>query len=125
MNHAQKKYAMERVDNIKKVKLAAIKLSCAIPYKTLTIKDGVKLILAKKVKVRSDCNTQKSVDRLNLANIFDFSQYHQPYAHQYDEKSYNKLAKPVIAKAQAIKDEFMLGDAKEALKMIEDFVNFE
>lgn len=39
----------------------------------------------------------------------------------YDEKAYEKQVAAVRKRAVAIKDRLMLGDASEALKMVNDF----
>jgi hypothetical protein len=125
MSQQQRKYAMERVAEICKQKISAIEAAMPrIPEKKLNIRDAYKLILEKKVKLHSDINVLNTVDSEYFNKVFDFTEYHQRRSYDcphYDEADFNKKCRPVLKKAQEIKDKLMLGDAQEALALLIEF----
>lgn len=120
MNHTQKKYAMARVDEIAHSKVRAIeKTMPTIPLKTLNYRKALKLIKDGKVKMVADAN--KVIDTYaDFTDVFDFSPYHSfsRRGDQYDTKAFGKKVEVVRTECVRIKDQIMLGDAEEALKMI-------
>lgn len=126
MNHTQKKYAIERVDGILEWKINQIKAAMPrIPVlKQLTYKQAAKLIKDGTVKLDKDvAPTQKMYKCKNITDMFDFSDYRTDSYNQdkYDVDDCNKKTAPLYKECQRIKDQIMLGDAEEALKLIERF----
>lgn len=123
MNHTQKKYAMERVDGIASAKIEAIEEAMpTTPHKILTYRKAEKLIKEGKVKMIASPSKEIHCYR-NFVDTFDFSKHHDYNRRtpNYDPKAFKKKADVVRKERTRIKDKIMLGDAEEALKMIEAF----
>jgi hypothetical protein len=126
MNQTQKRYAIERVEAIENQKLRDLKESIPAPKpKKLTVKSACKLIKDGKVKMSGKAAPDTTIDGEYISKCFDFSKYHDYRpgyrCSSYDTEKYAKLSQPIIKKAQDIKDQLMLGNADEALKMIQEF----
>jgi len=124
MNQVQRTYIRNRVDGIAVEKLTEYRLKNTIKAQTLTNPARIRLIRAKKVKMKSD-KELRSIGgyNLNLGTVFDFSEYEVKGG--IDQVKYAAYSRKVAAEANKLKDSVMLGDAEEALKMIEDFENFK
>ncbi len=126
MNQPQKKYAIERVEYILKCKTATIK--AAMPRKPVprrvTYRQAVKLIKDGKVKLdKSIAVNEEMYHYKNIADMFDFSAYRTTAScsEEYDVDAFNKKTIPFYKECQRIKDQIMLGDSEEALRLIEAF----
>jgi len=117
LTQSQIKYAMNRVSSVVRQKEQTLRDKFTKPSKHLSGEQEIKLVLSGKVKKR-----QIPYDRHcspYLSDVFDFSKYQDNGS--FDEKSFNAEMKPIRKKVQEINDNLMLGDAKEALKMIQEF----
>ena len=124
MNQSQKKYAIERIDDLLCAKLIELKKICTTPGKSLTSEERIKLIRSKKVWLKPE-SALSGLDRYALANIhkvFNFSKYEYPSI--LDREKYEPIADVIQYRATRIKDQIMLGSASEALKMVHDFEKF-
>jgi len=119
MNQTQKKYALERVEYIRRNKNSELENKYTTPKKQLSGDEMINLVVKKKVPIRKDIS--RNTYRPELKDVFDFSNYESPKV--IDSKKLSMAIKPINEKAQKIKDQIMLGDAEEALKMIQDFEN--
>jgi len=126
MNQTQKKYAMLRVEDILEHK--ARKIRKAMPKspvkKQLTYRQAAKLIKDGKVKLHVDMPPNKTMyDCKYITDMFDFSDYctREPRGPGYDEDACMKKIKPFHVECQRIRDQIMLGDSEEALKLIDEF----
>ncbi len=123
MNHTQKKYAMERVQVIAIDKVEAIKKAMPIiPTKTLNYRKALRLIKTGAVKLVA--NPNKALDSYaDFTDVFDFKDYHDfDYRGvRHDTKGLKEKTDVVWDECTRIKDQIMLGDAEEALKLIQAF----
>ncbi len=115
MNQQERKYAMERVDSIVKAKYFARK-EPKLP--SLSWKEKLALVNKGAVKV---------VDGLRCHTNFDDAfVWPEPTAavkakYEKDHDAYRQWRYELTATAVRIKDEIMLGDNAEALKLLRDF----
>jgi len=128
MTPTQRNYAVARINAIANDMIPAItKQFVKEETKSITIGELVKLILKGKIKPKQK-NTHKSYGgqynrcaRLDEAfEIVDPSSYYRTSPVR-DEVKMKAALIVVSAKATAIKDKLMLGDAATALKMVADF----
>lgn len=122
MKPAEQKYAMERIAGLAKEKLTAIRKSLTVvKAKKLTYGQALRLIKSGKIKL--DYPKSKELHRYDeFSDVFDLKGHHDYHGSGgYDEALYSKKAAPVRKEVQRIKDQIMLGDATEALKLIEKF----
>lgn len=123
MKPAEQKYAMSRIDDLCDQKLRMIEESMpVIKAKKITYEQAVRKIKKGEIKL---CPAKKNRPLHNyddFEDIFDLNGHHDYRSSDtYDKKAYKKKEAPVLIEAQRIKDQIMLGDATEALKMIEAF----
>jgi len=129
MNQNQRKYVFERIDILVAVKNEKVKQKHKIKYQVLTCQEAAELIRSGKVKVKTkyDNDDRKYGENRNMSDFFDFSKYHKPKKYgepEYDTKAIDKVMEPIEAEARRIKDQAMLGDAKELMGMIAAFETF-
>lgn len=112
MNHHQKTYALKRLTEIQSFKLKEAKEKYEIKEKRLPDNQRIDLIYAGKVKLLP----RESVsDYTDLADSYDFSKYEIKYGF---DKNYDVVCKSINSIAQQAKDQIMLGDCNEALKLL-------
>ena len=112
MNHHQKQYALNRVTEIQKIKLTQAREKYQIKGKRLSVEEELNLIFLGKVKLRD----RKEVDYYTkLSDAFDFTKHET--ADGFDKK-YDVVYESIITIAQKAKDQIMLGDCNEALKLL-------
>lgn len=119
MNHHQKTYALKRLTEIQSLKLKEAREKYEIKQKLLPNNQRIDLIYAGKVKLlpREDVN-----EWTNLAKAYDFSKYE--IKHGFD-KNYDVVCKSINSIAQQAKDQIMLGDCDEALKLLSQLENIK
>jgi hypothetical protein len=121
MNQNQIKYAMERVNQIAIAKVAAIKEACKLPPPA-RITYGQLLSLFKKGKVALKYSEERIVESSHsLCYAFNLDEYTKYSSEEIDDKKYSTQSAAFWKKSKEIKDKLMLGDAEDALKMIQDF----
>jgi len=116
MNKQQRDYAASRVINIKTAKIEAIKLKYTTPAILLSPEEKAKAFRAKKYKVLSDVTKITS-----YTDVTDIVQFTDEKPEKKDSKKIEAETSAVVAEASKIVDELMLGDATEALKLIQAF----
>jgi len=123
MRHTEQKYARERVDNILCDKLAKIKGSLPIiKAKKMTYQEAVRLIISGDIKLKQKVRNKELRNYDDFSDIFDVGKHHDYRGEDaFDPKLYDSKALPIKQEAQRIKDQIMLGDSIEALRMIEAF----
>ncbi|MCQ9208611.1 MAG: hypothetical protein NG712_04450, partial [Omnitrophica bacterium] len=90
--------------------------------KKLTYDQALKLIRVGKIKMIPRMKDRTLYRSDDFDDVFDVTSLHDYNgSDSYDTKAYNKKCAPIHAEALRIKDQIMLGDAAEALKMIEAF----
>jgi len=120
----QKQYALERVDRIATRKIDKLKEKYTRKGKTLTDKERYCLIRDGKVPVRSEKEFDKfSYHQNEVTSVFVFSKYE--WAATLNTKEYNPRKDKIIEELQRIQDQIMLGDAAEALGLIQKFKSFD
>lgn len=114
MNAAQRKYALERVTQIEGARVAALRDRMTTPAKSISKEERVRLVVSGKVKVRKDLTQWP----YHTDDAFDFSQY------SWDKKvspDFDDEAAKIKERASSVRDMIMLGDAAEALRLLNDF----
>jgi hypothetical protein len=124
MNKREQEYAIERINYLANQKLEAIK--DALPVlkpKRITYTKAVALIKQGKILINPKFRNKELYSNDDFDNVFDVTKYHEERYNftPYDEDKFKKKAAPIYAEVTRIKDQIMLGDATEALKMIEEF----
>lgn len=117
MKPTQINYAVTRLDEITRDKTAALEEKFSTPAKILTVADLVKGIKNGSVKPRTEYLTNDVHRHSYVSSVFDLSGL-EP---KFDGKGYAKAVKPLQDEYTKIKDKLVLGDASEALKLIEAF----
>ncbi len=128
MTKQQRDYAIGRVKGLRDVALRRIKESHpAVPdAPDLENSDMVKLVRAGKVKMYPTTKDYSGY-QLRLNQVFDFCPIKGAAKKAYEAekakilKTRNKETGPIYAESINIIDKIMLGDAAEALKLIEGF----
>lgn len=113
MNKYQTDYAVRRVDEIAEEKRR--KAGQGISEFKLDLKRKAALIDAGEVKLRSGAKNSAWID---WPDAFDFSKFDES---KQQEKKRDAAVARINARASAIKDQLMLGDAEAALTLIEAF----
>lgn len=119
MNRDQKKYAFERINLVAKEKGNIAKEKYRIEEKKLPDRERIDLIFKGKVSLlpRSEIN-----DYTDLADSYDFSKYEVKGGFG---PGYEKIVSLINETAQKAKDQIMLGDCEEALKLIKELENIK
>ena len=117
MNQTQKRYAIDRVNQIVRDKEKSLREKFTTKKVELSRQEKVTKIRKGQVKIFSDKNITYNKCSFYLTDVFDFSPFEKQGG--VDKKKYDDTMSPVRKKAQEVKDKIMLGDADEALKMIE------
>lgn len=125
MNQTQRNYIRKRVDGILQTKTAEARIKFTTNAIMLTNLERIRLIRNKKVKMRPESELDKIVGTygINLNTVFDFSKHETKGG--TDQVAIQKATKTLRAKANSINDKVMLGDSGEALKLVEDFEDFD
>jgi len=118
MNQTQRKYALERIQGIYKEKAADLKKHCDISPAPITHGELQKQIKSGAVKViRPKSELYKYAD---VKDVFDLPDGLFEQDEMFDG-TYEGRKKKLDAYFMKIKDELMLGDAEEAVKLIKAF----
>lgn len=125
MNQQQRNYLKRRISEILNCKTSEAKAKFVTPGKQLTPLERLDLIRAGLVKLKPE----KEIAALNssynanyIQYVFDFSKYE--YKQAFDNDGFSKVQAALQNKANNLIDRVMLSDAEEAIKMIEEFENF-
>lgn len=125
MTPTQRNYAIGRVNDIVKTKEQAIRKGCLLQdARTLTYKELARLIVKGVIKPKKENeNDEYTGGYAYLKDVFDINAAPDHFRRNatYDEKACSKKMTAVRERALVIKDKLMLGDASEALKMVNEF----
>jgi hypothetical protein len=119
MNQKQKEYAIERVTNIFSSKQQSIEAKYTVESKPISGNEMIDLVLKGKCPKRKNPDRPRYNNSVYLRDVFDFSKFEVVGGTDY--KKAGKEIAPIRAEFQRIKDQIMLGDAEEAVKLIEKF----
>lgn len=119
MNRDQLRYARERLENVRDLKLSDIRADCTKMPDKLNAKKLTDLIKSGKIKAVDDEDGEISA-YTNLRSVF---QGIDPYlkSSTFDKKRFESRKGKVMAEYTRIMDHLILGDASEAVKMIDTF----
>lgn len=120
MNATEKKYTIERINQILKRKTHEICGKTTTLGKELSTEDKITMVQKGTVKPRRVLSKRYGLP--SFAELFDFSKYEK--VAKVDQGKRTKLLDALDAEARRIRDEIMLGDSKEALKLIAAFEKF-
>lgn len=117
MNVQQQKYALERVSSINKRLMSELRNKHTTPAIKVSGKEQLKLIKQGKVKFN------KSITEVGyytkVEQLYDFSKFKSP--EKLDEKKYKPESDKLRVKYDQVRDEIVLGDEEQALKLIQAF----
>jgi len=115
-NREQRKYVMDKVDRLLRDKRDELKKKFTTPG--VWLDEGERLKAFKKGQYK----VSKGIDEIcyytKLVNVVDFDGEKEE---KFDKIGYGKKYDTLEKKAQAVKDEVMLGDALEVMKLLKDF----
>ena len=117
MNSQQRKYAIDRINTLVYQKEEAIKVRHTTPASPLTCEQMRAALREGRFTVTDDVFYRSS----DLCRVVEFHEY---VAGRFDEKSAKNEIAIMKTEAAKIKDQLMLGDAKQALDAIEKFRDF-
>lgn len=120
MNQQQKIYAVERIKQVEKIKKSDAHRKFTTRAINLTSEEKYKLISSGKVKVLSysQCKSQYGRGFHELDSCFDFSKHEEK--EKLDIEKYQPICQRIEALAEEARDQIMLGDSQEALKLIRE-----
>lgn len=115
MNHAQRKYALGRIDLIENDLISKVRAKHTVEGKSPSLEERWKLVHEGKV-------TLKNPNEVHVRYAFDFSEFEYPP--RLTEVGHELISK-VKKETEKTRDLVMLGDAQEALQMLETLQNIE
>lgn len=119
MNQEQKRYALNRINEVKSQKIGEAREKFRIKAVRLSYEERFNLIYAGKVKLLPRTEISQYTD---LSNAYDFSKYETPDGFKPPfievEKTINKLSNDA-------RDQIMLGDCAEAIELIKQLENLK
>lgn len=129
MTKHQREYAIERVNDLKRDAVYRIeqKHPDAPKVKSMSHDEQVRLVRERKVKMFPPAMSHRSYGTLDLDDVFDFESIKAVATKKAEaeedriQKAIRKETGPVYDEATRIIDQIMLGDAAEALALIEGF----
>lgn len=117
MNREQVRYALKRVDSIFKDKKQEIREKHSTPSIKLTLEEKLEALKKGKFKVAS-CPSGSSYRSPYLENYITFAGTKKA---TIDQKKITEETRKLQAKADELRDQFMLGESEEALKLLAEF----
>ena len=123
MNQEQKRYAMKRVDELRVTKTREAEEKYSVKSKHLSNEERYNLIKSSKVTIRSKSKIEFSQYGNCVSDFFDFSKYE--WREHYESDKLQTASALINKKARDIKDQIMLGDCKEAIKLISELENIK
>jgi hypothetical protein len=120
MNQTQKVYIRKRIEGILQSKLAELRKKLTVQPKTLSPREKIDMIYTGKVKLKPRKDVPLNVSSsLYVTHLYDFTKYETRGG--IDQEKFSKIYKTLKKEADTIIDNVMLGDAEEALKLIQNF----
>ena len=116
MNQHQKKYALHRIEGLQSIKLREAEEKFTSKEVKISDEEKYKLIAGGKVKVKPWAEVKQRYNDPDLFPSFDFSKYEEKSL--LDEHKFNPIKNAILKTAQEAKDQIMLGDCAEALRLI-------
>lgn len=119
INTQQKKYALERIEQLKNIKIQEATEKFKIEGKKLSTREKAILIYSNKVKLIPLDEIEKisNINYIDLIDSYDFSKYEKDSGYK---EGYEQITASIINKSQEAKDEIMLGDCERALALIHE-----
>lgn len=121
MTPEQIEYAKSKIVKIRKIAYSKTKKRFIVKEPNpLTVESFEELINSGSIKFIRRSRSLTSHHR--LGDLFDLSGFNSNP--EYDHEAYNEALVPIDKAFDAAMDELMLGDSKEALKLIKEFSKF-
>lgn len=117
MRPMQITYAVQRLDEIANTKLSALKTNFTTEVKPFTVADFIKEVKAGRIKVHPGYEGNDVCRHNYISSIFHIPNRES----KFDNKNYEKAAAPIRKEYASIKDKLILGDASDAIKLLEAF----
>lgn len=117
MNTQQRKYVFDRITAILSHKLNALRHKHTICGKNLTPEERSRLIREKKVNIKTTLTQVWPTTAIR--DVFDFSEHEWPA--RVDDAALGPEEAAVRSQATALRDQIMLGDVGEALRLLQEF----
>lgn len=116
MNQQQRKYALARVSEIKEYKLLKLKEECTEKEARLNDKERLEAFKKGEFKIRKDVS--KISTYTHIVNVVTFNAEKEKV---FFDKIFTAKSALIEKQASKVADEIMLGDALEAMKLLEKF----
>lgn len=114
MTHNQKVYALKRIDELKKEKESEARKKFTVESRYISLEEKYKLVKSGKVKLLPLSQFKNYTD---FVDAYDFSAYENE---GYLKEEYKTVMEKVTSMSTKAKDQIMLGDCGEALKLIQE-----
>lgn len=118
MNQHQKKYALHKIEGLKSIKLREAEENFTSKEVKISDEEKYKLIASGKVKIKPWGEVKQRYSDPDLFPSFDFSKYEEKSI--LNESKFNPIRNLIFKTAQEAQDQIMLGDCKEALRLINE-----
>lgn len=115
MNKTQLQYAVSRLEDACKLKISELKSSK--PRKVFDAEALIAGIQSGKIRIRKSAAGREVLSYTDVGNIFILPEREE----EKPDPTYQKAKADIVAEARRIQDQLYLGDAKDALALIEAF----
>jgi len=116
MNQHQRKYAISRVSEIKNYKIKKLQEDCETKAVYLTEKERFEAFKKGQFKIRKDASKIS-----NYTDVVSIVCFDAEKERTFDEAKFKKECSKIEKEASRVSDEIMLGDAQEAMRLLEKF----
>lgn len=124
MNQHQKNYALNRIEGLRNIKLQQAENKFTIKEVKLLDREKYELIKNGKVKLFPfEIIHNNNYRNPDLYPSYDFSKLEKPSS--LNDYEFNKISTKVNEISQKAKDQIMLGDCEESLKLINELENIK
>lgn len=128
MNQQQKRYALNRLEEIYAAKHQELcehfAQTCTYTHRGWTT-DELRSMVKKALKPSTKVKFIEATDGRTLAYVFDFPEKHTPREKTDLNAKKDEAYKALRAKYDKVRDELMLGDAEEAVKLMKELQEWE
>ena len=121
MNQTQRKYALERITSLEAKKLQEVMEKHRTPAVTLTSKQRYIAFRKGEYKINPDAEHKIS----GYTDVTDLIIFDAERPERIDTDSVEKQKAILREKSSRIRDQIMLGDAEEAMRLINQFIEFK
>lgn len=116
MNQQQRKYALARVSEIKTVKIERLKKELTKPAVRLNKEQRLSAFRKGEFTIKKE-----ATEISNYTYVVDIISFNAESEEKFDKEKFHKQSLLIEKQANQVSDEIMLGDAQEAMRLLEKF----